>query len=119
MNGDSKVFKPKHNTVLLVETSRKYDIELRTQYFYGYEDEKLVEYKTEIPMLFVQAEDLNDLVSYLASNNKISTNFNLNSKYIAKIQSDYGTLVDEFILFKDTITSDMINDLIGEKVELK
>lgn len=119
LNGSEKIFKPKYNTLLLVETSRKYDVELRNQYFYGYEDEKIVEYKTSVPMMFVQAEDLDDLVDYLSSYSKVSTTFNLNTKHIEKIQSDYATLIDIFIASKDSITSDLIDEMIGNLVVFK
>jgi hypothetical protein len=100
VNGSSKIFKPMYNKVLMVETSRKYDIELRNQYFYGYKDQELVEYKTEIPMLFVQAEDLDELVEYLKSYNEISTTFSLNTKIIEKIQYDYDELIDALLKSK-------------------
>lgn len=118
LNNSLDIFKPKYNKILTVETSRKYDIELRNQFFYGYVDEKLVEYKTEIPMLFVQEEDLDDLVDYLDSYNDISTEFTLAKKYIQKIQEDYDTLIDIFIEHKDNVTSEMINQEIGNSIDL-
>jgi hypothetical protein len=116
VNGSSKIFKPMYNKVLMVETSRKYDIELRNQYFYGYKDQELVEYKTEIPMLFVQAEDLDELLEYLKSYNEISTTFSLNTKIIEKIQYDYAELIDAFIEVKNLITSQMIDEEIGDTI---
>ena len=54
-------------------------------------------------MLFVQEEDLDDLVDYLDSYNDISTEFTLAKKYIQKIQEDYDTLIDIFIEHKDNV----------------
>lgn len=113
LNGNSKIFKPKHNTVLLVETSRKYDIELKTQSFYDYSEGKLVEHQVKVPMLFVQEEDLESLLDYLQSVNNLSVEFKLPQKYIQKIQDDYDTLIDIFIEHKDQITSQTIDSLIG------
>lgn len=113
LNGNSKIFKPKHNTVLLVETSRKYDIELKTQTFYDYSEGKLVEHQVKVPMLFVQEEDLESLLDYLQSVNNLSVEFKLPQKYIQKIQDDYDTLIDIFIEHKDQITSQTIDSLIG------
>ena len=69
-------------------------------------------------MLFVQEEDLDDLVDYLDSYNDIKTEFTLAKKYIQKIQEDYDTLIDIFIEHKDNVTSEMINQEIGNSIDL-
>ena len=47
--------------VSFINRSRKYDIEMRKQYFYYQEGEDLVRVQLEIPMLFVQEEHVEDI----------------------------------------------------------
>ena len=125
LNNSSLIFEPTYNskTVLFVkvQTSRKYDIELRKQYFYGYNGDNLVSYETSIPMMFIQAdndEDTNftDFPSDILSKSGISANVTLANTYLSKIQSDYATLVDIFIENLDVVTGGTIESYIGEAI---
>lgn len=68
----------------------------------------------EIPMLFIQAENLSSFTADFQSEN---SNLNLylltSSAIVNKIQNDYATLIDIFIENKDNVTSDSIIDYIG------
>ena len=112
VNGSGSVFEPTYNTKLGVKTSRKYDLELRTQYFYGYVDTKLTEFECNIPMLFVQAGDnYNSYTNDIASKSGITSI--ISNPYLNKIESDYATLIDIFITNKDNMDSAAVADYIG------
>lgn len=121
LNGSSELFEPTHNKVVFVETSRKYDVELRKQFFYGLENNKIVEYETEIPMMFIQADhddytNFSDFPSDIKKDCGITASVNLASKHLAKIQSDYATLIDVFILNKENVTGATIENYIGDAI---
>lgn len=98
--------------------SRRYDIEFRTQYVY-YKDvnDKLVQAKIEVPMLFVQEEQLNSLPNDIKEKNKQITEFVLTASQsnIDKIKADYSVMIDIFIENKDNMNADLIVDYIGTK----
>ena len=112
INGESEIFEPTYNTKLGVKTSRKYDIELRTQYFYGIVDEEIVEYETHIPMMFIQAgENYETYSSDILSKSGITSV--VSNSYLEKIEDDYAILIDLFIDNKDNVSSQTIVDYIG------
>ncbi|MCI1245640.1 MAG: InlB B-repeat-containing protein [Bacilli bacterium] len=118
VNGSSSVFTPAYNTKLGIKTSRKYDIELRKQYWYGYQDEDLCEYETDIPMMFIQDDNdkdtnYSDFSSDMKSVSGINSSVTLSSSYLTKIRADYNTLIDVFVANKDSITGDIITQFIG------
>lgn len=113
VNGGSSVFEPTYNTKFSVKTSRKYDIEIRTQYFYGYVDGVLTEFESDLPMMFVQAgENYESYSSDISKTSGIPSA--ISNPYLAKIEEDYATLIDIFITNKDLIDGDAIVDFIGE-----
>ncbi|MBR2505677.1 MAG: InlB B-repeat-containing protein [Bacilli bacterium] len=121
LNNSTSVFEPTYNKKLGVNTSRKYDVELRKQYFYGYNEGQFTTYETKIPMMFIQANNdkdtnFSDFPADILSKSGISASVNLATKYLNKIQSDYATLIDLFIEHKDTITSDYIDSYIGDAI---
>ena len=121
INNSASVFEPTYNKMLGVNTSRKYDVELRKQYFYGYNEGQFTTYETKIPMMFIQANNdkdtnFSDFPADILSKSGINASVNLATKYLNKIQSDYATLIDVFIEHKDTITSDTIDSYIGDAV---
>lgn len=95
--------------------SRRYDIEERLQYFYGIVDDKLVEYETSIPMMFIQEEKLSDFASDVKEKNSyLEVAINLLPIYLAKIETDYDEYVPVFAEHKDDMPSASIVDFIGE-----
>lgn len=123
LNGSSSKFEPTYNKKLSVNTSRKYDVELRKQYFYGYNDGEFYEYETSIPMMFIQADNdidtnFSDFSKDIFSKSGITASVNLASKYLNKIQSDYALLIDIFIANKDKVTGEAIENYIGSAVEM-
>ena len=121
LNNSVTIFEPTYNKKLTVNTSRKYDVELRKQYFYGYNEGEFTTYETKIPMMFIQADNdkdtnFSDFPNDILSKSGISASVNLASKYLNKIQADYSTLIDVFIEHKDTVTSATIDTYIGEAI---
>ncbi len=124
LNNSTKIFEPTYNKKLGVQTSRKYDVELRKQYFYGYNEGEFTEYETSIPMMFIQADNdkdtnFTDFPADILSKSGIAASVNLANKYINKIQEDYASLIDIFIANKDTVTGESIESYIGGAVEIK
>lgn len=121
LNNSVSVFEPTYNKKLGVNTSRKYDVEFRKQYFYGYNEGQFTTYETKIPMMFIQADNdkdtnFSDFPADILSKSGINASVNLATKYLDKIQSDYATLIDIFIEHKDTVTSDTIDSYIGDAI---
>ena len=116
VNNSSDIFETKKFGGASLKTlSRRFDIEIRKQYFYAIVDAKLTEIETEIPMMFIQEEKL----SYFSSdvnevNSYLNVSLNLSNTYLSKIQSDYATLIDEFIANKDNMPGASIVEFIGD-----
>ena len=99
--------------------SRRYDIEMRKQYFYVYntETEQYDEVEVEVPMLFIQeeqyetfSEDIVEMNPYLGT-----VTVNIDNNHLEKIKNDYNTLVDKFIENKNNVTEEAIIAYIGDK----
>ena len=121
LNNSASIFEPTYNTKLVVKTSRKYDVEMRKQYFYGYNEGQFTEYEVQLPMMFIQADhdgytNFSDFPSDIQSKSGITASVNLSSTYLAKIQNDYATLVDIFIAHKDSVTGEAIANYIGDAI---
>lgn len=115
VNSDSTVFEPAYNKILGKNTSRKFDIEMRKQYFYGNIDDEIVEYERDIPMMFIQAGDnFNSYTADILNTDGITSVVTLASTYLTKIQDDYATLIDIFIENKDNMSSASIVDFIDD-----
>ena len=119
LNGSESIFVPSYNKKLLVNTSRKYDVEMRKQFFYGIQTGEIVEYEVEIPMMFIQADhdsytNFSDFHNDMEDVSGITNaSVNLSSTYLDKIQSDYATLIDVFIANKGNVTGLTITTYIG------
>lgn len=112
VNGNSSIFEPMKNGTV-IKTSRKYDIELRKQYFYGISNSELMEYETSIPMMFIQVGNLSTFSSDILSKNGISASVGLTQTFIDKIENDSGGMVDTFIANRNHVTSVIIQNYIG------
>lgn len=123
LNGSSSKFEPTYNKKLGKNTSRKYDVEFRKQYFYGYQEDKLVEYETKIPMMFIQDNNdkdtnFNDFPSDILSKSGITASVKLAQADLNKVRDDYAKLIDVFIANKDTVTGTTIETYIGNAIEI-
>lgn len=116
LNNSSTVFETTRFGGLGLKTlSRRYDIELRSRYVFVKENDEIIKKEIKVPMLFIQQEKLDDLVTDVKKQNTYLTNFTYNvpSKVEDKIIADYETLIDIFIEQKDSFSSDDILDFIG------
>ncbi len=99
--------------------SRRYDLEFRTQYFYAYDatENVYVRYAVQVPMLFVQEENLETFTADVKSKNSgVTLTVAIDTDDFARIQDEYDTKVDGFIENKDLWTSDTIIAHIGNKI---
>ena len=122
LNGSAKKFTPTKNKVAFVSTSRRYDVEMRKQYFY---DSDVTEYETDIPMMFIQDDgtesgetNYSTFEEDILKDNSIAASVTLSNTYLNKIRADYLTLIDIFIAHKDDISSQSIADYIGDPAQL-
>lgn len=112
LNGSSKMLSPTYNTKPIIgKTSRKYDIEYRTRYYYTYdaENDMYVANAVQVPMMFIQEGDnYNSFSADMLSDNGITASVSLSSNHLNKILDDYDTLIDVFITNKDAVSSEAI-----------
>lgn len=120
LNGSTKEWKYKLVGGLNPKTaSRRFDIEMRTQYFYvlAKDGSTYEEVAVKVPMLFVQAEQLETLTTDVAEKNSgLTLRVDTSSESLKKIQADYAILIDAFIEHKNAVTEEEIRKIIGEKV---
>lgn len=111
LNGSSTLLSPTYNTKLTVKTSRKYDIEYRTRYYYTYNAETgtYVSNAVQVPMMFIQEGDnYNSFSTDMLKDNGVRASVSLSQTHLNKILSDYDTLIDIFIANKDAMSSEAI-----------
>ncbi len=121
LNGSETLFEPDKNAKLMVKTSRKYDVEMRTQYFYGNQDDEIIEFECLIPMMFIQDDgtesgetNYSTFESDILSKNGINAGVTLLETYLTKIREDYLELIPDFKENKELINSDYITEFIGD-----
>ena len=115
VNGSSTEFKTKNVSTL--NPSRRFDIEFRIQYFYSYDPatEKYTAHKVEVPMLFVQEDNLATLTDDIKAENKINVALTESSQTVTLIIGFYEITVPTFITNKELVTEDAIIGFIGNK----
>lgn len=120
VNGASSAWETKNMGVLFGAkiASRRFDIEFRTQYVYSYNaaEEKYVEHKISVPMIFVQEEVYDDFASDVKSANKITISVEIDENSVEQILADYDELIPVFIENKDMVTEETIIAYIGDKI---
>lgn len=119
LNNSTTQFTPTYNKKLGVKTSRKYDIEFRTQYFYSKDavTGEITEHEVQIPMMFIQEDNdkdtnFTDYPSDIFTDNGITSTVTLNQTYLNKILADYDALIDNFIENKQMMGSEAIKAYI-------
>ena len=118
VNGSATMFTSKTvGGFTLKNPSRRYDIEFRKQYVYYLDGSTLTKVEIEVPMLFVQAEQYDSLVTDVRANNSNLSTFNINVSAATKtkIEADYSTMIDIFIANKENIKVEDILSYIGSK----
>lgn len=119
LNDSDTLFAPTYNKKLGVKTSRKYDIEFRTQYFYSKDavTGEITEHEAKVPMMFIQEDNdkdtnFTDYPANILADNGITSAVTLNTTYLNKILDDYDTLIDDFIENKQMMGSEVIKAYI-------
>lgn len=116
VNGSTKLFSPTYNSKF-VKTSRKYDIELRSRFYYTYDstEDKYVANEVEVPMMFIQEGDnFNSYSNDVKAANDLTSTVTLNQNYLNKILADYDTYIDIFIQNKENMSSEKINTYLEQ-----
>jgi len=117
VNGSTNVFTTKNVGGLSLKTlSRRFDIEFRTQYFFALSGSEYVTVVVEVPMLFVQEEQMAALVNDIQTvNSGVVTSFALNVSSVdqQQIMNDYDNLIDAFIIKKAEMNVEAILTYIG------
>lgn len=117
IDGSSKEWTAKRWATTLA-TSRRFDIEFRTQYFYSYDaaSDKYTAVAVKVPMLFVQEEDFGTLSADIKEKNGVTVTVLVENAALTKLLADYDTLIPTFIENKGLYSVEAIIALIGEKV---
>ena len=116
VNGSGVVFETKN--VGLTNPSRRYDIEMKTVYYYVYdaEQEKFEKIKCEIPMMFVQEAYLESFTDDVADENKgLSLEITVSSEDIGALDSYYETLLPAYDEIAALVSPEDVIIFIGEK----
>ena len=100
--------------------SRRFDIEFRTQYVYSYNaaSGEYTEHEIKVPMLFVQEENYETLISDVLATNDVNISILVTDVDFEKLLLCYDELIPVFVQNKELITSEMIVAYIGERISL-
>jgi len=123
INGLTTVFEPKYNTKMggLVKTSRHFDIEMKTVYYVQeVVDGDKIKYEvieTQIPMLFIQRENVADFGDEAKEMNPTAflTNPTLPNAKISVVEADFESLKEILDLIKEELTYQELVNHIGQK----
>ena len=110
LNNSTTLLSPTYNKKL-IKTSRKYDVELRSRFYYTYdsENQKYVANEVKVPMMFIQEGDnFNSFTKDIKDDNNITASVSMNQSDLNKVLADYDTLIDIFIRNKENMSSDQI-----------
>ena len=116
VNGSKKAWQPKKNLL-----TRRFDIEMRTQYVYSYnaDTQEYTMHEIKVPMLFVQEENMDTLVADVNATNDITIMVDISASDLVRIIADYYELIPIYIISKDLVTADFIVEYIGERIEFE
>ena len=119
VNGLSKEWASK--TVGVINISRRYDIEFRTQYVTSYDPatQEYTVHQIQVPMLFVQKDYYETLADDIKAENKNVTNVevDISNADLDQLLYDYEVLVPVFNENKEIYTVELILAYIGEKIK--
>ena len=105
----------------LFNPSRRFDIEFRTRYctVYDAENDTYTAERVQVPMLFVQEGYLESLTKDIKSANGIQVNLGVDGDELEKLMADYDAFIPEFDEHKAAITTDLIEQFIGEPISFQ
>ena len=116
LNNSTSLFSPTYNKKL-VKTSRKYDIEYRSRFYYTYdsENDKYISHEVLVPMMFIQeGENYSSFGTDISNDNGIDASVLMPQATLTKILDDYDTLIPIFKTNKDKITSETIINYLNQ-----
>ena len=119
VNGMSTAWESK--AVGIINFSRRFDIEFRTQYVTSYnaDTEEYTVYKIQVPMLFVQEGYYDSHTDDIKSANKgVNAEVSVSDANVEILMSFYHTLVPVFTENKELFSVELILAYIGEKIVL-
>lgn len=118
VNGAETTFVPEFNTILFVNTSRHYDIEMKTVWYYVAvtEQGETIYEKREatIPMLFVQRENADSFSFEVCENNRYIDSAVLPSSALSVITEMFDEYSPTYLSMKENVTFAEIVAYIGE-----
>ena len=121
INGSKEVFKPVKNKLAFVETSRKFDIEMKTVYYVVASSEGgKINYEVqeaEIPMVFVQKKNVADFSTDIVKENKetFSTTPALPTAKIQISENNFSSLYEILTAVKEKLTYEELENQLGQK----
>ncbi len=110
LNNSTTLLSPTYNKKI-IKTSRKYDVELRSRFYYTYdsENQKYVANEVKVPMMFIQEGDnFNSFSTDIKNDNNITASVVMDRNDLNKVLADYDTLIDIFIENKGDMSSERI-----------
>lgn len=121
-NKDSIFVATKNTWKKVIKTSRRYDIEMRKQYFYTLDEQnKPVKNEVLTPMMFIQDDgtepgetNFSTFETDILTDNYINGRVNLSYDHLTKVRQDYLNLIPVFKENKDKQDSDSIIEFIGD-----
>lgn len=114
INDSTEVFET--TSMALLNPSRRYDIELRSQFFYYLNsDDEYESVELKIPMLFIQEEKLSELTDDVFSENAITIEILTSDSIIDYQTTIYETAIPSFNEDKEKYTVLFITEFIGSK----
>ena len=121
INGSKEAFKPVKNKLAFVETSRKFDIEMKTVYYVVASSEAgKINYEVqeaEIPMVFVQKKNVADFSTDIVKENKetFSTTPALPTAKIQISENNFSSLYEILTAVKEKLTYEELENQLGQK----
>ena len=115
LNGSTSLLVPTYNTKLL-KTSRKYDVELRSRFYYSYDSEngKYVSTEVKVPMFFIQeGSNYESFEADFKKDNGFEVSVGMSTTELNKILSDYDTYIPVFKENKELMSSEVIDTYLG------
>ena len=116
LNGSSKAFAPKTVGGLGADMfSRRFDIEMKTVYFYTLDGEEFQKVSCEIPMLFVQEEYLGTFSADVSEKNEgLSLRLTVSQSVLSATDAFYELLLPAYDEIARLVTPEMVVAFIEE-----
>ena len=121
VNGHNKIFTPVKNKIALIETSRKFDIEMKTVYYVVATTEggelTYTVVETEIPMLFVQKKNVEEFSSDVLDKNDdaFDTTPELPAEELGVAEENFESVNEALTEIKEKLTYEELESQLGTR----